>query len=226
MINTKKSKNIYGLLFNYSIIPLTIIIILLQISNPLSSFIEEDLGGHMIIEHSLFFLFGYSAIFSLQKCNRYFAKLGLLFTCILKNNNLKWNRLKKNGRYGWIFIIVIFLLFWHIPVVFDYASYYVMVHLLQHISFIIVGMCIYMVIKKFEFNFHLILLLLMGSIMGLSGLLLILSITPVYSFYTIQSHISAGNYMIIFSIMMMIFVLPTILIKKALTYLKNNEYDF
>ena len=53
MINTKKSKNIYSLLFNYSIIPLAIIIILFQVSNPLSSFIEEDLGGHMIIEHRL-----------------------------------------------------------------------------------------------------------------------------------------------------------------------------
>ncbi len=223
MINTKKSKNIYSLLFNYSIIPLAIIIILFQVSNPLSSFIEEDLGGHMIIEHSLFFLFGYSVLFSLQKSKRYFAKSSPLFISILKNNKVKWDSLKKNGRYGWIFIIVILLLFWHIPIIFDYASYYVIVHLLQHISFIIVGMCIYLVIKKFEFNFHFILFILMGSIMGLSGLLLILSITPVYSFYTIQSHISAGNYMIISSIMMIIFVLPTILIKKALVYLKNNE---
>ena len=53
MINTKKNKSIYSLLFNYSIIPLSIVIILLQISNPISSFIEEDLGGHMIIEHKL-----------------------------------------------------------------------------------------------------------------------------------------------------------------------------
>ena len=149
--------------------------------------------------------------------------LSPLFISILKNNKVKWDSLKKNGRYGWIFIIVILLLFWHIPIIFDYASYYVIVHLLQHISFIIVGMCIYLVIKKFEFNFHFILFILMGSIMGLSGLLLILSITPVYSFYTIQSHISAGNYMIISSIMMMILVFPTILIKKALVYLKNNE---
>ena len=175
MINTKKSKNIYSLLFDYSIIPLAIIIILLQISNPLSSFIEEDLSGHMIIEHSLFFLFGYSVIFSLQKYERYFAKSSPLFTFILKNKKVKWDSLKKNGRYGWIVIIVILLFFLHIPIIFDYASYYVIVHLLQHISFIIVGMSIYMVIKKFEFNFHFILIILTGSIMGLSGLLLILS---------------------------------------------------
>ena len=141
---------------------------------------------------------------------------------MLKNNKVKWDSLKKNGRYCWIFIIVILLFFWHIPIIFDYASYYVIVHLLQHMSFVIVGMCIYMVIKKFDFTFNFILFILMGSIMGLSGLLLILSITPVYSFFTIQSHISAGNYMIISSIMMMILCTSNYIDKKSSCIFKKQ----
>ncbi len=67
MIHVIKNKNFYSLLYNLGIILVIMFFIILQISNPLSSTIEEDLGGHMIIEHSVFFLLGYCIISSAKK---------------------------------------------------------------------------------------------------------------------------------------------------------------
>jgi cytochrome c oxidase assembly factor CtaG len=108
------------------------------------------------------------------------------------------------------------MIFWHIPLVFDIASYDDLVHLFQHISFIIVGMCIYKIIKSFDFSFLLFFFILSGGFMGIMGLILILTNYPIYSSYTIQSHIDGGNYMIISGIIMMLVILPSVLIKKAL----------
>ena len=52
--------------------------------------------------------------------------------------------------------------------------------------------------------------------MGIMGLVLILTNYPIYSYYTIQDHIDAGNYMILSGIIMMLVILPFVLIKKAL----------
>ena len=179
-------------------------IILTQISNPLSSTIEGDLGGHMIIEHSVFFLLGYCIMSSAKKVvknifcrnikyhlNPFLNSHYLNIKKIIKKINLKKNR------YIYIFLIISLLFFWHIPVIFDIAFYDNLVHLLQHISFIIVGMCLYMIIENLTFSFVFFSFILTCGIMGLFGLLLTLSTNPFYYPYSIQSHVNAGNYMII-----------------------------
>ena len=108
------------------------------------------------------------------------------------------------------------MVFWHIPFVFDVASYDDLFHLFQHISFIFVGVCIYKIIKKFDFSFLLFFFILSGGFMGIMGMVLVLAKYTIYSYYTIQSHIDGGNYMIISVIIMMFVILPVILIKKAL----------
>ena len=50
----------------------------------------------------------------------------------------------------------------------------------------------------------------------------ILRKNTIYSFYTIQSHIDAGNYMILSGIIMMFVILPLVIIKKALQYILDK----
>ena len=202
---------------------------ILQISNPLSSTIEEDLGGHMIIEHSVFFLLGYCIMSSAKKvvkntfCKYKISSQSLFNPLYLNIKKIKGNIYLKKNRYIYIFLIISLLFFWHIPVIFDIAFYDNIVHLLQHISFIIVGMCLYMIIREFDFSFVFFSFILTCGIMGLFGLLLTLSTNPFYYPYSIQSHVNAGNYMILSSIIMMVIILPIFLIKKAIMYLDDNN---
>ena len=129
----------------------------------------------------------------------------------------------KNNRYIMVFVITSLLFFWHIPIIFDFASYDDTGHLLQHLSFIIVGMCIYIVIKKFDFTFLFLSFVVFGGVMGLYGFSLILSKRQFILFILFESHINAGNYMIILSIVMMIIILPLILIKKAIVHLNDDS---
>lgn len=120
---------------------------------------ENELAYHMIIEHSIFFLLGAISIkiaevilkmlvkyerkqknTTIQNQNNKnnknaILKLTNIWTVILR----KIFKTKKIG-YLWIVISIFILTFWHLPLIFDYSELHPNVHVLQHISFIVVGM--------------------------------------------------------------------------------------
>jgi len=200
-----------------------IAVMLLQFSPETSLFIENSLGGHMIVEHSIFFLMGYSTATLLNKQNMVELYGKVEYNIFLqkklsqsKKDIQDKDHIQSKIKYLWLLTGIFLMIFWHIPFVFDIASYDDLVHLFQHISFIFVGVCIYKIIKAFDFSFLLLFFILSGGFMGLMGLALILTNYPIYSYYTIQSHNDGGNYMILSGIIMMLVIFPVALIKKAL----------
>jgi len=200
-----------------------IAIMLLQFSGETLSFVEDSLVGHMFVEHSIFFLMGYSAAALLNKQNM----LGLyrqINYYIFVQKNLPYikkdiqekEHIQSKIKYLWLLTGIFLMIFWHIPFVFDVASYDELVHVFQHISFIFVGVSIYKIISEFDFSFLLFFFILSGGFMGIMGLVLALTKLPIYSYYTVQSHIDGGGYMIISGIIMMFVILPVVLIKKAI----------
>jgi hypothetical protein len=227
MANNKiqsKNKKTYVLLKLLALLFSIFSLVVMQFSKEISLLVENSLGVHMIVEHSIFFLMGYSAAALLKKQNvitlyhqlRYYVFLQKKLSYGEKDIQEKQDNKQSKIKYLWFLTAISLMIFWHIPLVFDIASYDDLVHLFQHISFIIVGMCIYKIIKSFDFSFLLFFFILSGGFMGIMGLILILTNYPIYSSYTIQSHIDGGNYMIISGIIMMLVILPSVLIKKAL----------
>lgn len=119
---------------------------------------EKDLASHMVLEHTLFFVLGGISIQVAESVLRLIVssennekrkknktdkgiKSNLRLNLILVWSKLLRKIFGVNNRYGfiWLIIPIILLTFWHLPFVFDYAALNDRVHILQHISFIIVG---------------------------------------------------------------------------------------
>ncbi len=112
MITIIKNRNFYSLIQYIGITFVILIFLILQLSNPLSSYIEEDLGGHMIIEHSVFFLLGYCMLFSFEKLsknnfckNKISSKTYFIGSIFLKIKIFKEKSDLKINKYFYIIII-------------------------------------------------------------------------------------------------------------------------
>jgi hypothetical protein len=119
-------------------------------------------------------------------------------------------------RYIWIIASIFILVIWHIPSIFDFADRHVQVHILQHISFIVVGATGYLAIRSFGESFSLFLLLSLMCMMSFVGLLFSVTQTSLYTVYSIHDHNDAGTYMIILSILLLLIGFPAYLIRRAL----------
>lgn len=204
--------------------------------------IEKKLSFHMIVEHSIFFMAGVSLVLInesiikilngsllLLKKNEYQNQIKsdkFSYFFVVKELLKRWKSLLKVifllNKYPilWIFIAIDLMIFWHIPLLFDLAVLYNFTHILQHISFMIVGASIYMAIRNFGESFSLILLVSLVGMMGLSGILFSVVEDNIYVVYDIQNHHEAGFYMVVTSIVILILILPVYLIKKAMFHIK------
>lgn len=196
--------------------------------------LESDLGNHMILEHTLFFLMGYLGIKTSETI------LKILFAKI-KNNNIDdakgttWQQtlMKRwTGIVRFLFAInkspflplvsvIILLIFWHVPTVFDYAVFDGKVHILQHLSFILVGMLLFLCTRQLGESLTLYLLISCVGMMILSGLVLALANGRIYVPYTISSHNVAGEYMFAMSIAIAVICLPVYLIRRTLLHIRT-----
>lgn len=129
------------------------------------------------------------------------------------------------NKYAWIWIIIAILLMsvWHIPDVFDYAFTHSQVHILQHISFIIVGAATFLTIRILGESFNLFLLLSLIGMMGFVGLIFVIMDGQIYRVYSITSHQDAGIYMIISSILLLLVITPVYLIRRTMLHLKARS---
>jgi hypothetical protein len=191
----------------------------------------------MIIEHSIFFLLGAISIKisevilknlikykreQLDSCQiptdkKILFKFTILWSNIIRNIF----KIKRIG-YIWILVSVLILAFWHIPKLFDFAVLNENIHIMQHISFIFVGMTGFLSTRSLGESYQIFLILILSGMMGFIGLIFSVLDNPIYSVYTIAAHNYAGTSMVIVSIILLIVGLPIYTIKKTLIYIKTK----
>ena len=222
-----------------TIVLITCFIILLIIS--LQPFLlislEGELAYHMIIEHSIFFLLGAMSIkisevilknlIVYNRGQRNFLqiqnnkKILFTFTNLWSNIIRHIFKIKRIG-YIWIAISVLILTFWHIPQIFDYSVLNENIHIMQHISFIFVGMAGFLSIRSLGESYQIFLILILSCMMGFTGLIFSVLDEPLYVVYSIAGHNYAGTSMVIVSILLLVVFLPIYTIKKTLIYIKTK----
>jgi Cytochrome c oxidase caa3 assembly factor (Caa3_CtaG) len=69
--------------------------------------------------------------------------------------------------WSWIVIVGFLIFIWYIPQIFDYASTHENVHVMQHISFIMVGAGVFVTIRLLGESFNLFLIFSLIGMMGL-----------------------------------------------------------
>jgi len=195
---------------------------------------ELHLASHMILEHSLFFAIGAISVLAAELMLKWLTlssaagsdarHTGTSFS--FRHQVLQYWSMLLRSIFGnvhgllWIAIAVVLMAFWHMPRVFDLASFYGSVHIIQHISFIIVGAAGFIATRAFGDSFRIALLVTIISMMGFSGLVFAVLNSPVYTGYSVTDHNAAGNYMIITSIVVLLIGLPAYLINRTLSYAK------
>jgi uncharacterized protein DUF1404 len=194
----------------------------------------------MLVEHSLFFTIGVLSILVVEN----FLKIVVLYDNNRKKENpavpthgltyaslvtKKWARLVRLifrlNRYGlfWISIAISLIVIWHIPMLFNFATENRDIHIMQHISFIVVGATSLLAVRSLGENSTIFLLFSMAGMMAFSGLIFILLTERIYLFYSLNSHNQAGTDMIISSIILLLVGFPAYIIKKSLLYVKVRD---
>jgi len=220
-----------------------IILTTITLQTSLLELAEQRLWSHMIIEHAAFFALGSLSVISSERIlqllylkrrqellalDTHPASSHPSFSTILA---LKWaSLLRKIFSFDttgllWFSIAVILMVLWHLPKVFDTAAAEPSVHIVQHISFIIVGASGYLVVRVFRESFRIFLLMALIGMMGFAGLLFSVLDSPVYSVYSIAQHNEAGGYMVLTSTLILIIGLPAYLIKRTISYVRARGIE-
>jgi hypothetical protein len=126
--------------------------------------------------------------------------------------------ISRNGLFP-ITCAIILVGFWHIPSIFDLSTYSERVHVVQHVSFILVGMLFFVSLRQLGQSLVLFLIISSVGMMLLSGLGLSSTNERVYLPYSVYSHHYAGEYMLGLSIAIAVIGLPVYLIRRALFHI-------
>jgi phosphatidylglycerophosphate synthase len=105
--------------------------------------------------------------------------------------------------------------FWHIPSIFDLASYSETVHFLQHFTFIVVGALFFLTLRQLGQSIVLFLIISLVGMMLMSGVGLSMANERIYIPYSVSSHNTAGEYMLAISISIAVIGLPAYLIRRT-----------
>src|SRR5919106_1847625 len=225
---------------NFILVIMFVLLTIVSVQGQILSQVEADLGNHMIIEHLLFFFLGILSVMIAE----------ILMHFLISSNNEKehngrrgiqgisnkqrrklvyyWSRalqkifLLNSYRLIWPIIATALIAIWHIPAVFDFAILYEPVHILQHLSFVAVGVCGLMAIRCLGESFTLFILFFLIGMMGLVGLMFALAGTKIYYMYSISSHNNAGNYMMVSSIVFLLVGLPIYLIHRTFLHTRSK----
>ena len=77
--------------------------------------------------------------------------------------------------------------FWHLPSVFDYATLHEQIHILQHISFIIVGATGFLALRTLGESFKILVLIALNAVMAFAGLMFGFTNANLYCVFCQQS---------------------------------------
>jgi hypothetical protein len=215
-----------------------IILLIISLQPFLLVSLENELAYHMIIEHSIFFLLGALSIkiseIVLKNLvtykrkqrnfdqNQHVKKILFKFTNIWSNFIRYVFKTKRIG-YVWIIVSVLILAFWHLPQIFDYAVLNENIHIMQHISFIFVGITGFLSIRSLGESYQIFLILILSGMMSFIGLIFSVLDNSIYSVYTVTAHNFAGTSMVIVGIIFLLIGLPFYMIKKTLIYIKTKS---
>jgi hypothetical protein len=220
-----------------------ILLIVLSLNEIVLGQLERDLGNHMILEHTLFFSIGALSVHIAERILRFVINkdrnsvVGSKSDIYLHSSSRAtgkviqyWKAILrmifKLNTHPWSWIVIAGFLFfvWHLPPIFDYASTHDYVHVMQHLSFIMVGAATFMIIRLLGESFNLFLIFLLIGMMGFSGLILVISDNQIYQVYSIGSHHNAGMYMIISSVALLLVIMPTYLIRRTMFHIKTSRF--
>ncbi|HYZ60306.1 MAG TPA: hypothetical protein VE544_11670 [Nitrososphaeraceae archaeon] len=224
---------------NFILVIVFVLLTIVSLQEQILGQVEADLGNHMIIEHLLFFFLGVLSVMIAERLIRFLVSSnnensgrskiqGISNKQIRKLVVYYWSRvlqrifLLNSYRFIWPLIAIALIAIWHIPATFDFAILYKPAHILQHLSFVAVGVCSLMAIRCLGESFSLFVLFLLIGMMGLGGLMFTLAETKIYDVYSISSHNNAGNYMLISSIALLLVGLPTYLIHRTFLHTKSK----
>ncbi len=214
-------------------------LIIISLQSFLIISMESELAYHMIIEHSIFFLLGAMSIKiaeeilkMLIKYERKQKNTSTVGTNQNKNQSVVtgftkiWSEILRNIfktpkiGYIWLIISILILTFWHLPLIFDYSELHSNVHILQHISFIVVGMTGFLSLRALGESYKIFLILILSGMMGFMGLIFSVSDSSIFDVYSVSNHNYAGTWMVIVSIILLFIGLPLYTIKRTLSYTK------
>jgi hypothetical protein len=220
-----------------------ILLIVLSLNETVLGQLERDLGNHMILEHMLFFSIGALSVYVAERI-LYFIINNRRNSYVGSNSKiLQRYRMRATGKaiqywkaimrkifklnthpWSWIVIAGSLLFVWHIPPIFDYAATHEYVHVMQHLSFIMVGAATFMIIRLLGESFNLSLLFSLIGMMGFGGLIFAISDNQIYQVYSIGSHHNAGMYMTMSSVALLVVVMPIYLIRRTLFHIKASKF--
>jgi hypothetical protein len=224
--------------YDFIVISVFILLICISLQESILEQLEKDLGNHMVIEHILFFVFGALSVTVAETILKIMIRKDRQHVAAVRTSNITavskaraitiqyWKvllrKIFKLNEHVWIWIVVSVLLMsvWHIPEIFDYAFTHSQIHVLQHLSFVIVGAFIFITIRILGESFNLFLLFSLIGMMGFSGLIFVILDSQIYQVYSISSHHNAGNYMIISFSALLLVITPAYLIKRTIFHLK------
>jgi hypothetical protein len=220
------------------------LLIILSLNEIVLGQLERDLGNHMILEHLLFFSIGALSVVVAERILKFIIISNDRDAFVGSNSEIHqysssratgkaiqyWKailrKIFKLNTYPWSWIVIAGSLFfvWHIPPIFDYASTHESVHVMQHLSFVMVGAATFMIIRLFGESFNLFLIFSLIGMMGFSGLILAISDNLIYQVYSIGSHHNAGMYMIISTFALLLVIMPTYLIRRTMYHIKTSRF--
>jgi Protein of unknown function (DUF1404)/Cytochrome c oxidase caa3 assembly factor (Caa3_CtaG) len=220
------------------------ILAVVSVQSSILELTEKDLADHMVIEHTLFFFLGAASVKMAEIVlrilvshtnRRHEYNIAVSKSEGQIRNNLKlsiitvWSTILKRifsvySRYRllWLVVPAALLALWHLPSLFDYALLHEKVHMLQHISFVIVGVTGYLALRTLGDSFKIIILITLNAIMGFAGLLFSVTTDPVYSVYSVSSHNEAGTYMLVTCMLLLLIGLPAYLIHRTYFYIHSK----
>lgn len=160
-----------------------LILLMISINGPLLEQFESDLGNHMIVEHVLFFSIGYLSILVSESILRSIVSniRNSSGHMAIQSNWIRtvitfWLRLirsfytiSRNGLFS-MTCAVILVGSWQIPSIFDLSTYNEGIHLMQHLSFILVGILIFLSLRQLGQSLVLFLIVSSVGMMLMSGL--------------------------------------------------------
>lgn len=218
-----------------------ILLIVLSLNEIVLGQLERDLGNHVVLEHMLFFSIGVLSVYVAERILKFIisnqrnsfvgtkSEIRHYSSRAIGNAIQYWKAIlrtifKLNTHpWSWIVIAGCLAIVWHIPPIFDYASTHDYVHVIQHLSFILVGAATFMIIRLLGESFNLFLIFSLIGMMGFSGLILVISDNQIYQVYSIGSHHNAGMYMIISSVILLLVIMPTYLIRRTMFHIKTSR---
>jgi hypothetical protein len=219
-----------------------ILLVVLSLNEIVLGQLERDLGNHMILEHILFFSIGALSVYVAEHILKFIisnernsfvgskSEIHQLSSSSATGRAIQYwkailRRIFKLNTHPWSWIVIAgcLAIVWHIPPIFDYASTHDYVHVMQHLSFITVGAATFMIIRLLGESFNLFLIFSLIGMMGFSGLILVISDNQIYQVYSIGSHHNAGMYMIISSVILLLVIMPTYLIRRTIFHIKTSR---